>query len=116
MQVSNKPFLDVFAKYKDSKGRQAKLKAPAELEFFLEAVLQVSHTAALICLCSMLVIFVWHLVSDSACSQNFSMCGSALRDRVQLPLPPAPEFVRVRWNASLSSPAVTAALQYYNTG
>lgn len=41
------------------------------------------------------------------------MSGSALRVRVQLPLPPAPEFLRVRWNASLSSSAsavVTGAL------
>lgn len=43
VQVTNQPFLDVFAKYKDSKGRQAKLKAPAELEAFLQAVLQVSY-------------------------------------------------------------------------
>jgi hypothetical protein len=41
VQVSNEPFLDVFSKFKDSKGRQAKLKAPAELEAFLEAVLKV---------------------------------------------------------------------------
>jgi hypothetical protein len=41
VQVSNEPFLDVSSKFKDSKGRQAKLKAPAELEAFPDAVSKV---------------------------------------------------------------------------
>ena len=38
MQVTHQPFLDLFRKFSDGKGKQAKLKSPDELKAFLEAV------------------------------------------------------------------------------
>jgi inositol-hexakisphosphate/diphosphoinositol-pentakisphosphate 1-kinase len=43
VQVTHQAFLDLFQKYKDAKGKQAKLKAPDELEAFLRVVQEVER-------------------------------------------------------------------------
>lgn len=42
MQVGHQPFISVFERYKNAKGKQAKLKAPEELQTFLKAVVEVA--------------------------------------------------------------------------
>jgi hypothetical protein len=46
LQVSEPAFLEVFTKFKDTKGKQAKLKSPDELATFLEAVKTVDRILA----------------------------------------------------------------------
>lgn len=42
VQVGHQPFISVFERYKNAKGKQAKLKAPEELQTFLKAVVEVA--------------------------------------------------------------------------
>lgn len=42
LQVGHQAFISVFEQYKNSKGKQAKLKAPEELQTFLKAVVEVA--------------------------------------------------------------------------
>jgi hypothetical protein len=86
VQASNQPFLEVFERFKDSKGRQAKLKAPDELQAFLMAVLQVR------CLCAMVRIEADELHKDcllrwprEGCLPSQGLPPHVLRGKNKLP-------------------------------